>query len=260
MGTPSPALPSPRTGDDPAHWTGTSPLLDLEDTKLRLRVQGLVQLRTSERHKALALYGYVKRLPLAQPFKMRLHTAREVLDAGRGDPADKATLLVAMCRLAGLPARMRFLSLRDELFRGLPSGMPEPTRPLVEMFLGGHWIRTDTFIFDAAYFSAARERLVRNGWEWGYGIHARGQMLWDGDKHAFASGFDTAADPMVAGEHGVFCDPLEFVSSPAYRAMHTRFSRALHANLVAPAMDRAIRDLRFDPRFAADAAAPQARA
>jgi transglutaminase-like putative cysteine protease len=233
--------------DDPQHWLGSSPLLDLEDTKLRLRVQSLTQLCKNERESALAIYGFVKRIPFSKPFKMRLHTAREVIDQGRGDSADKATLLVAMLRLAQMPARIRYLTLRGEVMRGLLSGMPEPTRPVVEVLRNGEWLGTDTYIFDAAYLAAARRRMEENGWDWGYGIHAKGATLWDGNASAYVGGPRADWAHMIVEDHGLYCDPLEYVSSESYRARHGRLSRALQWNVFSPAMERAIRDLRADP-------------
>ena len=233
-------------GEDPARWLASSPLLDLEDPKLRLRAQSLTQLCKTEREKAIAVYGFVKRLPFAKPFKMRLHTAREVLEAGRGDAPDKATLLVALLRLAGLPARIRYVMLRGEILRGLTTSMTAAARPLVETFIGGRWVRTDTYIFDAGYMAAARARLKEQDWEWGYGIHVHGQTLWDGVNHSFVGGQSTEYDPMVVEDLGVYCDPLEFVSSRTYRANHPRLARAIHWNVLSPVMERAIRDLRQD--------------
>jgi transglutaminase-like putative cysteine protease len=230
--------------DDPARWLASSPLLDLEDPKLRLKVRSLTQLAKSEREKVLAVYGHVKRIPFAKPMKMRLHTAREVLDAGRGDAPDKATLLVAMLRLAGVPARIRYITLRGEILRGLTTGVSHAARPLVEAWVTDHWARTDTYIFDAAYMAAARQRLKDQGWEWGYGISVRGHMLWDGAHAAYVGGVPTAQDPMVVEELGVFNDPEEFVTSRCYRDNHPRLTRALHWNVLAPGMSRAIRDLR----------------
>jgi transglutaminase-like putative cysteine protease len=241
------APPSPPLDrQDPRGWLGTSPLLDLEDTKLRLRVRALTQLCKTEREKVLAIYGYVKRIPFAKPFKMRLHTAREVMDVGRGDAPDKATLLVAMLRLAGVPARIRYVTLRGEILRGLTTGVSHAARPLLEAWVQGRWVRTDTYIFDAGYMAAARQRLQEQGWDWGYGIAARGHTLWDGVHDAYLGGMPSSEDPMFVEELGVFCDPLEFVSSRAYRDNHPRLTRALHWNMLAPVMERAIRDLRND--------------
>lgn len=232
--------------DDPRRWLGTTSLLDLEDPKLRLRGRALTQLCKSEREKAITAYGFVKRIPFAKPIKLRLHTAREVLDAGRGDAPDKATLFVALLRLARVPARIRYVTLRGEILRGLTTGVSQAARPVVEVWLADRWVRTDTYIFDAAYMAAARQRLKDQQWEWGYGIHVQGQTLWDGVNSAFVGGAETAADPLVVEDLGVFHDPEEFVRSRVYRENHPRLARALHWNVLAPGMERAIRDLRHD--------------
>jgi hypothetical protein len=236
----------PRDPDDPRRWLATSALLDLEDPKLRLRVASLTQLCKTDREKAMAIYGFVKRLPFAKPMKLRLHTAREVLEAGRGDAPDKATLLIAMLRLARLPARVRYVTLRGEILRGLTTGVTQAARPLAEVWLQDQWVRTDTYIFDAGYMAAARQRLKDQGWDWGYGIHVNGQTLWDGFNSAFVGGVPTHEDPMVVEDLGVFHEPQEFVLSKVYRENHPRLARALHWNVLAPGMERAIRELRQD--------------
>jgi len=70
--------------DDPERWLGSSPLLDLEDPKLRLCVRSLVQLCKTEREKALAVYGFVKRLTYLRSFKMGPRTARGCCGLTRG--------------------------------------------------------------------------------------------------------------------------------------------------------------------------------
>lgn len=232
--------------DDPRHWLGASPLIDLEDPKLRLRVRALTQLCKTDREKALAIYGFVKRLPLARPFKIRPSTAREVYDAGRGDAPDKATLLVAMLRMARLPARIRYVRLRGEILRGVAARAPLAGRGLVEVWLQGRWLRTDTYIYDAACMAAARQRLKDLGWEWGYGIHVNGAMIWDGFDSAYLGGMPTESDPMVIGEVGVFHDPSGYLSSRAFGRRSARLVRLLHMNVLAPLFDRAWRRLRQD--------------
>lgn len=235
---------------DPASWLATTPLLDLDDPRLRVRVHQLTQFAKSDRERALALYGFVKRIPYEKGFKMRLHTAREVLDQGRGDAADKATLLVAMLRLAELPARLRYLTLNAAVMRGFRTGTPRPTRPVLEIYSDRDWVCTDTFVFDAEYVAAVHKRLQLDGWHCGYGLHRRGQSLWDGRTSGYS--FSDRADgaPMIDFDHGVFCDPLEFISSDTYRRHHVRLSRAVHWNLISSSMDRTMRDLRLAFRFA----------
>lgn len=229
--------------DEPQRWLGSSPLLDLGDPKLRLKVRSLVQLCKTEREKALALYGYVKRLPLARRIKLRPLTAREVYDAGRGDAPDKATLLVAMLRIAGIPSRLRMVGVSGEILRGVAPGLTEAYRPILEVYLSERWLRTDTFIYDAACMAAARQRLKDLGWEWGYGIHVNGNMLWDGHEDAFLGGVPTECDLMVTGDYGLYNDAGHFHASRTFRRQFPlwQYFRWL---LVAPVVDWGLRNLR----------------
>ena len=236
-------MPLPVGEDEPQQWLRPSALLDLEDPKLRLRVHALTQLCKNDREKALALYGYVKRLPLARRVKLRPLTAREVFDAGRGDAPDKATLLVAMLRIAQLPARIRYVTLAGEILRGIAPGLREAGRPIVEVWLHERWLRTDTFIFDPACMAAARQRLRDLGWEWGYGIHVNGHMVWDGLEDAFLGGVPTECDLMVVRELGVFHDAGDFVRSRVFRRHYSPL-RVLHWMLLAPVVDWMLRGLR----------------
>jgi transglutaminase-like putative cysteine protease len=230
--------------DEPDRWLGNTELLDLEDTRLRLRARALTQLCKTEREKALAIYGFVKRIPFARPLKLRLRTARQVIDAGRGDAADKATVLIALMRAAGIPARLRYIELRGEVLRGLTSNVASAGRPVAEIWLNDCWMRTDTYIFDAVYMAAARERLREHGWDWGYGIHRNGDAIWSAAGEAFVGGVPTEKDPMVVSDLGVYSDPLELVSSRAWRAFHRPIVRAVQWNVLAPLMDKVVRELR----------------
>lgn len=49
---------------------------------------------------------------------------------------------------------------------------------------------------------------------------------------------------MVVKDLGVFRDPLEFVTSEVYSRNHARLTRALHWNVLAPLIERNIRELR----------------
>jgi hypothetical protein len=239
-----PAQWSPDDGiDEPQRWLGTSPLLDLGDPKLRLRVHALIQLCQTDREKALAVYGYVKRLPLARRLKLRPLTAREVYDAGRGDAPDKATLLVAMLRIAKIPARLRIVGISGEILRGVAPGLKEAYRPVVEVHLQQRWLRTDTFIYDAACMAAARQRLKDLGWEWGYGIHVNGHMMWDGHEDAFLGGVPTECDLMVSCDHGLYNDAGHFHASRAFRRQFTLW-QTLRYTLLAPLVDWGLRNLR----------------
>lgn len=239
--------------DEPGRWVKSTGLLDLEDPKLRLRAHALTQLCKNEREKALAIYGFVKRMLFHKPIKMRLRTAREVIDAGRGDAEDKCTTLIALLRASDIPARIRYIELRGEILRGLTSGVASAVRPVAEVWLNDTWNRTDTYVFDAAYMAAARERLKKSGWDWGYGIHREGHMIWSGTGDAWLGGMPTDQDPMVISDMGVYNDPLELLSSPAWRASYLRIARSVQWNVLAPMMERVVRELRGEAMSPASA-------
>jgi hypothetical protein len=230
--------------DHPRHWLKSTPLLDLDDPKLRLRVQSLTQLCTSERDKALAIYRFVKRMPVVKSLRIRPVTARQVLSAGKGDAKRKATLAVAMLRIAGIPARVRWIALRGEILRGLTSAVHQVNRPVLEVWLDGGWQQTDTYIYDAATMASARQILKDRGWEWGFGIHVDGRMLWNAQGSMFMGHPPVAANPMFVGDLGCYHDPACYMASAAYRGVHNPLSRRLQWSLMAPFIDRAWRALR----------------
>jgi len=227
-------------------WLTSTALLDLDDPRLRMRAQALTQLSRAAREKALTLYGFVKRLPFTKGYKLRLRTARQVLDRGSGDAEDKATLLVALLRLAQVPARIRYLHMRGAVLRGLTDAVECGGRPVVEIFLDGQWQATDTYIFDAAYMAQARQQLRERDWPYGWGLWRDGAMIWTGRADAWLSGRAPADDPLVIRDLGHFHDPREFQRSAVYGELYRHAPRTLRWNLLAPSLARAVRDLRDD--------------
>jgi hypothetical protein len=236
-----------RVSDDPEDWLHSTPLLDLADPKLRLKARSLTQLARTDREKALAIYAYVKRVPYAKRIKFEYPTARDVMEHRSGDGDDKVTLLLALMRAAGIPSRVRYMEMKGVMLRGLvPSAdPPDAARPLAEIWLD-RWVRTDTYIFDAAYVAAALRHIRSQGWKCGWGIHLNAARLWNGKDDAFLGGVPIEEDPMLMRTLCVVSDPLELVA-PAMRANGYRYRRGVRAlqwNMLAPTMSRSIQELR----------------
>ena len=247
MSLDSPSVPTTDVSDQPDDWLHSTPLLDLSATKIRLKARSLTQLASGERAQAMAIYAFVKSLPYAKHVKVAYPTARDVLQARCGDGDDKVTLLIALLRSAGIPARIRYMEMKGEMLRGLVpmTRPPDAARPLAEIWLG-RWARTDTFIYDASYVSAARRQLRARGWAYGWGLHLDGDMLWNGKDDAFLGGAPIEDDPRLKRVLCLVSDPLELVAPHMRRngLRYTRSIRALEWNVLAPAMGRAIERLR----------------
>jgi hypothetical protein len=230
--------------DDPSDWMDSTELIDLNDTKLRLKAQSATQLSRSDREKILALYSAVKRIPFAKPVKLKLRAAHDVLRARRADAEDKATLFVALLRAAGFPARLCYIELHGDILRGLTKAIASAGRPVVQVWHEDKWRSTDTYIFDAHYVAAARARLRSLKWDWGYGLHRRGHTLWDGLHDAYLTGDADIGGTISMGVLGWFHDPYDFLVSPVCRDRFPRVPRAMRWNMLAPGMNRAVSHLR----------------
>lgn len=209
-----------------------------------MRAAALTQFARNDREKALAIYAFVKRMPYVRPFKMSHRSAREVLDSGSGDGPDKATLMIALLRHAGVPARMRIVRMDGRILRGLVGHLDSISWPFVEIWLDGRWIRTDTYIFDAPYIAAARQALRASGQQYGFGVHVNTQPLWSALESASLSPLPPESDPLVLEDMGPFHDHDDYMASRGFRTRHSRLGRFLRWNLQVPAMRLAVHRLR----------------
>lgn len=229
----------------PAHWLGTTHLLDLDDPRLRLRVQSLVQHHPGARAAAVALLGYVRALPFDLAPRYGLRSARRILDTQRAAWYEKSTLLIAMLRVAGIPARMRIVTVPGDILRGLVQTHRPFFHPLVELWVDNRWVRTDIHIYDPAMLAAARRALMARGWTRGFGIHRNGQVQSDLRDDAYVALALDHAGGMPLFDHGVYNDVSEFLAH--YREQSaTRWAHDLgHFRLLRGRLRRAYADLRL---------------
>ena len=197
--------------DNPNEWLGSTPLLDLNDPKLRIRVLRITQLARSPTQKAVLIHNFIKSLPFGcVPVTVNTPSGT-VLRDGQGDCHTKGTLFVAMLRLVGIPSRLRFVALSSEFMSGIIS-LPglAITHAITEVFLLGKWLQVDTYVTDEALEARALERLKETGKTLGFGIHAKAQRSWSGEASAYGqyTYVDTASLPDQ--DLGVAHDPEHF--------------------------------------------------
>lgn len=137
--------------------------------------------------------------------------ASEVLAEGIGFSTTKTTLLLAMCKAAGIPARVRFGRAHSALLRGFADWLP-PTLPHchLEVQLEGMWRQVDSYIVDRPLTVAALRKLKAENHSMGYGLALENapfsmETCLDGQGFLQKGG--------VIEELGVFDDPVQFFQS-----------------------------------------------
>jgi hypothetical protein len=145
--------------------------------------------------------------------------ASEVLDHGLGYCNTKATLFVALCRAAGLSARVHFGLIDIEIMRGVLPAFAFAFMPRagghswVEVLIDGAWRPVDSYIDDASFYTAARERLRTSGRRLGYSV-----SYLDGRSSCELNFGDQGFVHMgaVVADHGVWDDPADYFATERY--------------------------------------------
>ncbi len=140
------------------------------------------------------------------------------LRLGFGHCNPKATLFVGLLRELGIEARLHFVTIRNEVLRGLwlerdvlPSLL---SHAYSEVRIQGTWRRVDSYVVDRALWRGAAARLAERRWRLGFGVHAAGTPDWDGLGDSFSQ---LADDAMALEDHGAWEDVRSFAAKRAYR-------------------------------------------
>ena len=135
--------------------------LDADHPVVRLTAETLVRGASSDIDRVGRIYYYVRDLPYDILASFRYlaqgqHAASDVLHHGVAFCMGKASSFVALCRAAGVPARiafqtlqspdMEFLSPEVRALWGGKNGRPLPWHSLGEAYLDGRWVKLDATI------------------------------------------------------------------------------------------------------------------
>lgn len=162
-------------------WLEETGVLDLSHPGLQNAARKVLALATTPQERALAIHSFVRLLPFDPEPGASDQRASEVLGLHRAECHAKGTLFVALCRLAGIPARLQFVRLTGDVLHGL---MPTPpatlTHAVAQVRLDGQWVCTDGYVLDPALYARARQALTQAGRRMGWGLHRDAPPLWDG--------------------------------------------------------------------------------
>jgi hypothetical protein len=181
----------------------------------------LVAGETTARGRIEKLFHYVRdEIAFGFPVAGDLVAASETIRTRIGQCNTKTTLFLALCKAAGVPARVNFSLIRKEIQRGLFTGLayrlmpPLISHSWLEVEVDGRWRRLDAYINDEPFYEAGKRALRVCGWNIGFSV-------------ACSSGESSAAFALdeekfvqmeaVVDDHGVWDDPADYYASALYR-------------------------------------------
>jgi transglutaminase-like putative cysteine protease len=206
--------------DDPGRWTGRTRLIDLGHPAIQQLAARLAEGRSSARERAVAAHDHVSRT-IRFGFRPAFHdlSASQVLQGGVGFCNNQSTLMVALLRALGVPARAHYVDIHAGVLGGvLNPGTPYVDHSWTEAFIDGAWRRTDSYIVDPPLLAAVQPRLRREQRALGWGAHVNGTTRWDGRTDAFSQFLDDGAEPRLSTrDYGLFDDAAAFYAAPGER-------------------------------------------
>jgi len=191
-----------------------TPMLDFEDKAIQALIEQKRWHELSEYDAIGTIYTFVRDNILFGYNNDDSLPASKVLKDGYGQCNTKGTLLMALLRAIGIPARIHGFTIYNELQKGaIPNYIftIAPERIIhswVEVYLDGKWINLEGYIIDRAFLSKIQERFSSQYSEFsGYGIATKclqnPEVNWEGkDTYIQKEG--------IADDYGVYTHPDDF--------------------------------------------------
>ncbi len=230
---------------DTAPWLAATRWIDAGHPDIVAAAKRTIAGARTDTERAVRLHDLVRDIPFGWAPAFDQQTASEALACGIGFCNTKSTLLVALLRAAGIPARIHFVSITRRVLRGLitpPSAYVDHS--CTEVLLDGRWIGTDSYNVDPAVHRAALARLRAENSQIGYGVHSNGTCQWDGRSDRFSQFLDDLSVPDLSdADFGIHADIGAFYASGVGRNRPNPVSR-LAIRLLIIGANRRVRRLR----------------
>ncbi len=187
----------------------------VESTALRLTSS-----KNDPVEKLEAIFYFVRdEIQFGFPPKWDRVKASETLQYKKGYCNTKATLLAALCNVAGIPARIHTGLIDIQIMRGIIPSFAFPFLPRagghswMEIKIGNEWMPVDSYINDKPFYDRALRRLLQSGKKTAFSIsHAKGESSCEfnlGQKRFVHTG-------AVVEDHGIWGDFSEYMASNKY--------------------------------------------
>ena len=228
-------------------------LADFDHPLVRGLAERLTVGATSEREKLERLFEYVRdEVKFQFPIEGDLIKASDVIRARSGQCNTKGTLLLALCKAAGIRARIHFSLIKKDIQRGFFTGLAfwlMPSRishSWIEVEIDGSWRKIDAYINDRPLQVGAVSELKQRGWRTGFSVALPKEGEPAGDLDIDAERFSQMA--AVTDDHGTYDDPAQYYASAQYQNRPSRPRLWLYRHMVGGINERVERLRRGAPR------------
>ena len=196
-------------------------LADFDHPLVEQTAARLVADAKTPRESLARIFNYVRDdIAFAFPPDGDFVKASDTIRSGYGQCNTKGTLFLALCKAAGIPARLHFSKITKEIQRGFFTGIPYALLPdqlshsWIEVDLGGEWYAIDSYINDQKLHDMAVAELARRNWKTGFSVSlAKGAASAD----LVLDGAHFSQMAAVEGDDGVWGDPAQFYAQGDYR-------------------------------------------
>ncbi|UCG83815.1 MAG: transglutaminase family protein [Dehalococcoidia bacterium] len=202
----------------------TGKLSDFKHPAIAAKAKELTEGEVKRLEKIEAIFHFMRDgIKFGLPSTWDEMKASEVLECGFGYCNTKATLFVALCKAADMPARIHCSIIDAEIMRGVFPGFAFLFLPKtglhswIDVEIDGEWKQCDTYINDKALYEGSLKLLRKSGKAFGYSI-----AFQDGKSSCEFNFGEEGFVHMgaVIEDHGTWDDLSEYIASAKYVRMN----------------------------------------
>jgi hypothetical protein len=227
----------------------TNLLSDFEDPLVQSKAIELTQDEETLLGKLECIFYYVRDgIKFGFPPKWDIVKASETMGYGIGYCNTKATLYLALCKAAGIRARLHCALIDINIMRGILPDIAFPFMPKagshawVDVLIDDQWESVDSYINDKMFYEGSLLKLKESGRPLGYSVSfINGQSSCEfnfGEKGFVHMG-------AVKGDHGTWNDLSEYLATDKYVSFNA--VQLLAVKMFIPLLNSKIEGIRSTP-------------
>lgn len=196
-------------------------LSDFDHPIVKAKAAELTNKTAADKDKIQNIFNYVRdEIAFGFPANGDIIRASQTIVLKMGQCNTKSTLFLALCKAAGIPARIHFSTIKKEIQRGLFTGiayriMPDTlSHSWIEVKTDGEWIRIDSYINDKGFYAAGKYQLKKRKWNTGFSISCtsgESSVELNLNEEKFVQ-MDAVID-----DHGAWDEPMDYYNSSLYK-------------------------------------------